>query len=124
MAQDQPERISGAREELRAILHDWAAADHVDAAELLASELLANVLVHTEQAATLVAVVTGTPGSRTLRLEVADSSDELPHRRTPGEMASSGRGLVLLDLLADRWGVQPRGHGKVIWFLLEERHGH
>ena len=124
VAQDQPERISGAREELRAILHDWAAADHVDAAELLASELLANVLVHTEQAATLVAVVTGTPGSRTLRLEVADSSDELPHRRTPGEMASSGRGLVLLDLLADRWGVQPRGHGKVIWFVLEERHGH
>ena len=102
------------------MLHDWAVEDHVDAALLLASELLANVLVHTDQEATLVAALHGTPGERRLRVEVADQSDEQPHRRTPGEMASSGRGLILLELLAHRWGMEPRGHGKCIWFELDE----
>ncbi|QMU73842.1 SpoIIE family protein phosphatase [Streptacidiphilus sp. P02-A3a] len=123
VGQDQPERIAGVRAELRAILHDWAVEDHVDAALLLASELLANVLVHTDQEATLVAALHGTPGERRLRVEVADQSDEQPHRRTPGEMASSGRGLILLELLADRWGMQPRGQGKCIWFELDEAAG-
>ena len=120
VGQDQPERIAGVRAELRAILHDWAVEDHVDAALLLASELLANVLVHTDQEATLVAALHGPPGERRLRVEVADQSDEQPHRRTPGEMASSGRGLILLELLAHRWGMQPRGQGKCIWFELDE----
>jgi serine phosphatase RsbU (regulator of sigma subunit) len=120
VAQDQPERISGARQELRAIMHDWASPDQVDAAVLLASELLANVLVHTDVEGALVAAMSGTPGSRRLRIEVADRSDELAHRRSPGELASSGRGLILLDLLSDRWGMQPRGDGKAIWFDLDE----
>ena len=120
VAQDQPERIAAARQELRGILHDWAVADHVDAGVLLVSELLANVLVHTDGEAALIADLSGPPGERRLRVEVSDGSDELPHRRSPGEMASSGRGLVLLSLLADRWGVQPRGEGKCIWFELDE----
>ena len=123
VAQDQPERIGGARQELRAIMHDWAVPEQVDAAVLLASELLANVLVHTEQEAVLVAGMSGKPGARQLRIEVADRSDELAHRRSPGEMASSGRGLILLDLLSDRWGMQPRGEGKAIWFDLDEGSG-
>jgi hypothetical protein len=94
--------------------------DHVDAAVLLVSELLANVLVHTESDAALVADVSGPSGARRLRIEVSDGSDELPHRRSPGEMASSGRGVVLLALLAHRWAVEPRGEGKCIWFELDE----
>jgi serine phosphatase RsbU (regulator of sigma subunit) len=120
VAQDQSERIAAARAELRGILHDWAVEDHVDAAVLLVSELLANVLVHTESDAALTADVSGPNGGRLLRIEVSDRSDELPHRRTPGEMASSGRGVVLLALLAHRWGVEPRGEGKCIWFELDE----
>lgn len=38
-------------------------------------------------------------------------------------MASSGRGLVLLELLADAWGVDLRGEGKSIWFELYEGDG-
>ncbi|MER7200194.1 ATP-binding protein, partial [Streptomyces sp. NPDC000188] len=58
--------------------------------------------------------------ARRLRAEVADASDDLPHKRHPGELASSGRGLVLMELLAHRWGVDPRGEGKSIWFELYE----
>ncbi|MGQ4384653.1 SpoIIE family protein phosphatase [Streptomyces sp. SAS_270] len=129
IAQAEPERIAGARQQLRELLHDWASEDQVDSAVLLVSEMLTNVLVHTDADALLVAEVTGepglvgTPGDRRMRVEVTDASDDLPHRRHPGELASSGRGLVLTELLADAWGVDPRGEGKSIWFELYESGG-
>ncbi|QEU93040.1 ATP-binding SpoIIE family protein phosphatase [Streptomyces kanamyceticus] len=120
VAQAEPERVAGARRHLRDLLHDWADADQVDSAVLMVSEMLTNVLVHTDGDALLVAEVTGEPGARRLRAEVADGSDDLPHKRRPGELASSGRGLVLMELLAGAWGVDPRGDGKSIWFELYE----
>ncbi|MFF3642852.1 SpoIIE family protein phosphatase [Streptomyces sp. NPDC002564] len=120
VAQAEPERIAGARRHLRDLLHDWADDDQVDSAVLMVSEMLTNVLVHTDGDALLVAEVTGEPGTRRLRAEVADGSDDLPHKRHPGELASSGRGLVLMELLAGAWGVDPRGDGKSIWFELYE----
>jgi serine phosphatase RsbU (regulator of sigma subunit)/anti-sigma regulatory factor (Ser/Thr protein kinase) len=118
--QDQPERIADARQELRDVLHDWAQPEQVDAGTLLVSELLANVLVHTDQDAALLVEVWDTTPERRLHVEVADRSDDLPHKRSPGEMSSSGRGLILMDVLADQWGVHPRGDGKCIWFELHE----
>ncbi|GAA4911780.1 SpoIIE family protein phosphatase [Streptomyces coeruleoprunus] len=120
VAQAEPERIAAARQRLRELLHDWADEDQVDAAVLMVSEMVTNVLVHTDGDALLVAEASGDHGTRRLRVEVADASDELPHRRRPGEMASSGRGLVLMELLAHAWGVDPRGEGKTIWFELYE----
>ncbi|HLL37557.1 MAG TPA: hypothetical protein VK545_27510, partial [Streptomyces sp.] len=55
-----------------------------------------------------------------MRVEVTDAGDDLPHRRSPGELASSGRGLLLIGLLAHAWGVDPRGEGKTTWFELHE----
>ncbi|MFD9545515.1 SpoIIE family protein phosphatase [Streptomyces sp. NPDC060022] len=120
IAQAEPERIAAARQQLRELLHDWSDGEQIDAAELLVSEMSTNVLVHTDGDALLVAEVSGEQGERLLRVEVADASDELPHKRRPGEMASSGRGLVLMEMLADAWGVDPRGEGKSIWFELCE----
>ncbi|MFF7237560.1 SpoIIE family protein phosphatase [Streptomyces collinus] len=123
VAQDEPERIAEARRHLRELLHDWGSADQVDSAVLLVSETVTNVLVHTDADALLLAEVTGEPGGRRLRLEVTDAGDDLPHKRRPGELASSGRGLVLIELLAHAWGVEPRGRGKSIWFELYESGG-
>ncbi|MFG3262485.1 MULTISPECIES: SpoIIE family protein phosphatase [Streptomyces] len=120
IAQAEPERIAEARAQLRDLLHDWPSDDQVDSAVLLVSEMLTNVLVHTDDDALLVAEVAGHPGERRMRIEVTDTSDSLPHKRRPGELASSGRGLVLTELLADEWGVAPRGEGKTIWFELYE----
>lgn len=111
IAQAEPERIAAARQQVRELLHDWSDGEQIDAAELLVSEMSTNVLVHTDGDALLVAEVSGDRGERLLRVEVADASDELPHKRRPGEMASSGRGLVLMEMLADTWGVDPRGRG-------------
>ncbi|WP_320773769.1 SpoIIE family protein phosphatase, partial [Streptomyces sp. CRN 30] len=90
VAQTEPERIGGARRHLRALLHDWRSADQVDSAVLLVSEMLTNVLVHTDADALLVAEVTGSadgPAARRMRVEVTDAGDDLPHRRHPGELA-------------------------------------
>ncbi|MFI1761583.1 SpoIIE family protein phosphatase [Streptomyces sp. NPDC020800] len=123
VAQDEPERIAEARRHLRELLHDWTGAEQVDSAVLLVSEMVTNVLVHTDADALLLAEVTGGPAGRRLRVEVTDGGDDLPHLRRPGELASSGRGLVLIELLADGWGVDPRGEGKSIWFELYESDG-
>lgn len=120
VGQDQGEGLSEARAQLKALLHDWARPDQVDTAVLLATELLGNVLVHTDQDGALNAYVTGEDGRRRLLVEVMDRGDELPHQRTPGELASSGRGLMLLDILADQWGVRPEPEGKTAWFALAE----
>ncbi|WP_424212877.1 ATP-binding SpoIIE family protein phosphatase [Streptomyces sp. BI20] len=121
VGQDEPERISGARRQVRELLHDWADEEQLDSVVLMVSEVVTNVLVHTDGDAVLVAEAVGEPGSRRLRVDVADGSDEPPHKRRPGEMASSGRGVLLLELLADAWGVDPRGEGKSTWFELRER---
>ncbi|MCC5032467.1 SpoIIE family protein phosphatase [Streptomyces sp. WAC 00631] len=127
IAQAEPERISLARRQLRELMHDWSDPEQVDSAELMLSEMVTNVLVHTDGDAVAVAEITAPEGDgsvgRRLRVDVADSSDELPHRRRPGELASSGRGLVLLELLAHAWGVDPRGEGKTTWFELYENPG-
>ncbi|MGW6568015.1 SpoIIE family protein phosphatase [Streptomyces sp. NPDC054975] len=121
VAQAEPERIAAARQHLRQLLHDWTDEDQVDSAVLMVSEMVTNVLIHTDGDALLIAEVTCPNGSRRrLRVEVSDGSDELPHKRQPGEMASSGRGLVLMEMLAHAWGVDPQGEGKSIWFELHE----
>ncbi|MFI6006867.1 SpoIIE family protein phosphatase [Streptomyces sp. NPDC051366] len=120
VAQAEPERIAGARRQIRELLHDWADEEQVDSAVLIVSEMVTNVLMHTDGDALLVAEAVGELGTRRLRIEVADASDELPHKRHPGEMASSGRGVLLMEMLADTWGVDPRGEGKSIWFEMYE----
>ncbi|NEB00254.1 SpoIIE family protein phosphatase [Streptomyces sp. SID13726] len=123
VAQAEPERVAVARQQLRELLHDWPSSDQVDSAVLLLSEMLTNVLVHTDADALLLAEVRGETGDRRMRVEVTDTSDDLPHKRRPGELASSGRGLMLIELLADLWGVDPRGEGKSIWFEFYESSG-
>jgi serine phosphatase RsbU (regulator of sigma subunit)/anti-sigma regulatory factor (Ser/Thr protein kinase) len=120
VGQSEPARIAEARGQLDALLHDWGDQERVFGAALMLSEAVTNVLTHTEGDALLVAELSGRPGRRLLRVEVTDPSDELPHLRHPGELATSGRGLMLMESLSDAWGVAPRGEGKTTWFELRE----
>ena len=42
-----------------------------------------------------------------------------PFRRNPGPDTVTGRGLMLVDALTDRWGSAPTDDGKVVWFELD-----
>ncbi|MFB7935894.1 SpoIIE family protein phosphatase [Streptomyces sp. NPDC056049] len=112
--QADPQGLSDARAAVGQALRDWGMSELADDAELLTGELLVNVLLHTEGGAVLTLEVLPEPVRR-VRLSVQDRSSAWPRRRTPGEAATSGRGLLLLDALASRWGVEPRGEGKAVW---------
>ncbi|MBQ0995363.1 SpoIIE family protein phosphatase [Streptomyces sp. RK62] len=122
VAPGDPEALTGARHMIRAAVRAWSAGDRADEIELVADELITNALMHTEGAAVVtLRVLAGT--ERRLRVEVEDSSSALPRRREAGESGVSGRGLLLVDLLTDVWGVEARGGGKAVWceFVVPER---
>ncbi|MDN0194073.1 ATP-binding protein [Streptomyces sp. S.PNR 29] len=87
---------------------------------LLVSELVTNAVVHTGCPAVLRLSLPGTVTEEaTVRLEVADTSDRAPVPRCAGDDATGGRGLALVDGLADRWGWSRDGAGKRIWCELD-----
>ncbi|WP_018567128.1 ATP-binding protein [Streptomyces sp. PsTaAH-124] len=87
---------------------------------LLVSELVTNAVVHTGCPAVLRLSLPGTAaGAATVRLEVADASACAPVPRCAGDEATGGRGLALVDGLADRWGWSAEGAGKRIWCELD-----
>jgi anti-sigma regulatory factor (Ser/Thr protein kinase) len=80
---------------------------------LLVSEMVTNAVLH----ARTDVRVSIERGMDTIRVEVADdcvSGPTVQHFTT--HQAATGRGLQLVDQLADRWGSEPRTGGKVVWF--------
>ncbi|AYA21026.1 ATP-binding protein [Streptomyces alfalfae] len=107
--------VSEVRGALREFLRQWGRPGAADVAELLTSELVTNALVHTDDDA----VVTASVGPRGLRVEVRDFAGNRPEPRAPDpDDSTHGRGLVLVQSLADAWGVRAHGVGKAVWFEL------
>ncbi|MBL7492174.1 SpoIIE family protein phosphatase [Frankia sp. AgB1.9] len=94
--------LSGAEPSLRALQTDVT---------LVAGELLTNALLHGAAPVTL-RLLTAHGG---LRLEVADASPVAPLRGRAGAESLTGRGILILDQVATRWGTTAEGGGKVIW---------
>ena len=87
---------------------------------LLVSELVTNAVVHTGCTAVLRLFLPGAAAdSAPVRLEVADASTRAPMPRCADGDATGGRGLALVDGLADRWGWSAEGAGKSIWCELD-----
>ncbi|MFE9022777.1 ATP-binding protein [Streptomyces sp. NPDC007808] len=104
------------RRALRELLGQWGRPGRSDIAELLTSELVTNALVHTDREA----VLTATVGPRGLRVEVRDFVARRPRLRVPiADDGTNGRGLFLVQSLADAWGVRAHGVGKAVWFELD-----
>ncbi|MGW6705841.1 ATP-binding protein [Streptomyces sp. NPDC054956] len=109
-----PAEVGRARRWARSRLAGSGIGDDEPLAEtliLLISELVTNAVVHTGCPAVL-RMLFGEPG---VRVEVADASGRAPARRQAAGDDTGGRGLELVDGLADRWGWQPEGAGKRIW---------
>ncbi|WP_454366918.1 ATP-binding protein [Streptomyces ambofaciens] len=108
--------VSSARRRVIAIVRDWdvpLVEDMVETLELLASEVVANAVVHTGKGCQVTVSWDGTR----VRLEVEDAEGgHLPQRPSDGSYEENGRGLQLVDGLAQRWGSRPTPDGKVVWF--------
>ncbi|MEU6391010.1 ATP-binding protein [Streptomyces sp. NPDC046939] len=106
--------VPAARDFARAALRDWGVKDRADDILLCVSELTTNALLH------------GVPPGRGfflrmtayedgVRVEVHDTGDGVPAVPGPATDAEGGRGLLLVTALADKWGVEERDPGKVVW---------
>lgn len=92
-------------------LRRWGLDALADDAALVATELATNAVLHAGPPATLrLCRLDGT-----VRIEVRDRSPRPPVVVDPTDEAMTGRGLRLIDALAERWGVEPVEGGKVVW---------
>jgi len=102
----------------RTFLRTATCPDHhsavVDDAVLLVSELVTNSVLH---GGPPVVVALDCDGEA-LQVRVRDGSDRLPSPRSAGMSDESGRGLQLVERLADDWGVERTGDGKHVWFVI------
>ncbi|MEU8717460.1 ATP-binding protein [Streptomyces sp. NPDC048663] len=106
--------VRQARRLVTAQLADWAVSDLSDTAELLVSELVTNALRHTRGPLRLNLQLR----DRRLLCEVEDTESASPARGVADLHAENGRGIELLDLLADAWGSVRTATGKTMWFEL------
>ncbi|SEL32024.1 Anti-sigma regulatory factor (Ser/Thr protein kinase) [Blastococcus sp. DSM 46786] len=105
-----------ARRLVRELLRSWGARqDHEDAA-LLVTELVANVVDHVGGTACLT--VEATLSEDWLRLAVVDCSPARPAVQPFSPDRSRGRGMLMVEVLADRWGCEDHRDGKRVWFEL------
>ncbi|WP_182901473.1 ATP-binding protein [Microbispora sp. H10830] len=116
-----PSSTSRARRLVRAALRDWAGTAEGEAsevAELLVSELVANVLRHGRGEPVLTLLLR----DDVLRCEVEDEA-RVPLRARDGspDEDEGGRGLPIVESLSRAWGLRPTSRGKAVWFELAVR---
>ncbi|MEV5435620.1 ATP-binding protein [Streptomyces sp. NPDC052682] len=112
----RPRVVREARAEVRRQLEAWGIAERgevADTAELLVGELVTNALRHA--AARFRLTLFAAHG--VLRCEVSDPDGRLP-RVLDAATGESGRGMFLVQALAQRWGCHRDGPGKTVWFEL------
>ncbi|MDQ1438894.1 MAG: hypothetical protein QOK43_2523 [Acidimicrobiaceae bacterium] len=107
-----PTSSAAARRFVRDVLYRWRVMVGDEVVLLCTDELVTNAIVHVGSDVELVM----RNGGGVVRIEVHDRSPRPPLRRVPDEDEESGRGLQLVDALASRWGVEPVGAGKSVWF--------
>ncbi|KAB1980807.1 ATP-binding protein [Streptomyces triticiradicis] len=98
----------------------------IERAEHVVAELASNAALHGRvQGRDFLLALTLDNAAGTLRIAVSDTRGKyrpaIPPERAKD--AESGRGLILVDALADRWGTEPRPpSGKTVWALLAQPH--
>jgi anti-sigma regulatory factor (Ser/Thr protein kinase) len=100
----------------------FGAATEPDAL-LLVSELVTNSIVHAGHSGHDPIRVRAANHGSTTRVEVCDRArgETLPTLRpAPPPLATGGRGLLLVDALSARWGMDTCERGTCVWFELEE----
>ena len=106
-----PASVGEARRFTVETLRRWGFEELTSTAALLVTELVTNAILH---ARTVVQVALERRGD-SVRLAVRDGSPVRPALRDHGLDATTGRGLALVSLLAESWGVDSDGKGKVVW---------
>ncbi|KOU01377.1 serine/threonine protein phosphatase [Streptomyces sp. NRRL F-2295] len=114
-----PSTAETGRRLVRGVLEVWHLDVLADRAELIVTELIANAARHTP--CPEVRLVVGRPTATRVRVGIVDEEpSRLPELSQAGDEDESGRGLFLVEAVADRWGcdLQSAGgrlRGKEVW---------
>jgi len=92
-----------------------AGVDVGESVPVAVSELVTNSVLHVGGTTRVSLLI----DEHRLRVEVHDDDPTLPVLRTPSPDTVTGRGLLLVEALTDRWGAVATGAGKVVWFELD-----
>lgn len=113
-----PRSVGLARAELARALGGWGLGPVEEPALLVLSELMTNAVRHArvrgrDVESRFVRLEDG------VRIEVHDASNTRPVPTSARADLCGGRGLVIVEAVADRWGVSARrGPGKVVWAVV------
>ncbi|MEU1375321.1 ATP-binding protein [Streptomyces triculaminicus] len=109
-----PEGVARLRRIVVTPLRLWGVSNLVGTVQLCLTELITNVITHVGTK-TPVWIALSLQGTQ-VRVEVRDPDRQgFPVLRQATSAQETGRGLRLVDAVADRWGVTPDDHGKTIW---------
>ena len=108
-----PDSVGRARAVVRSFLASVPASIDRESVILIVSELVTNAIRHATdcESVELTIEVRGTD----VHVEVADNDPAPPVLHRPGPDEPSGRGLLLVDAMASRWGWNESGEGKQVW---------
>lgn len=112
--------MPAAREFVGEALTAWGFESRADDVLLCVSELATNALLHGVPPGRGFLLLLRKDFSDVLRVELHDSGGGLPHvaeqvGRGADQQEESGRGLLLVEALADKWDVAHRDPGKIVW---------
>ena len=111
-------RLTGSAVARRLVEHaltSWSLGHRLDDALIVTTELVENALEHTKAAGELC--LTRLPGR--VRIEVTDSSSELPVVHELNLASRRGRGLWMVQAIAAAWGAESISDGKTVWAELD-----
>jgi len=112
-----------ARRFLAGVLGRWGASlETVERSSLLASELVSNAVLH-GGAPIQILVSSQDQASGIIRVEVTNVGSGRPLLRRANGNDLSGRGLQLIEDLANGWGTESRNGQIVVWFQIEPAEG-
>lgn len=117
------EPVTGAARKARELVTEacgrWELPAVAGSACIVATELVNNVVVH---ARTPMTVLVGQgAGSETVRLSVRDHATAVPVFAGPvPTTAYGGRGLLIVEAVAQRWGTTLLPDGKLVWALVAD----
>jgi anti-sigma regulatory factor (Ser/Thr protein kinase) len=111
----EPNAVTAARRFVREALSDQA-TDVKQAAELMATELATNCVLHAQTGFEL-----SIDTAPAIRIEVRDSGDGEPTVLSPPVSQRTGRGLQIVEAMSQAWGVTQLPSGKAVWFTVERR---